>query len=57
MEICFIIFIKKKKCEKLVEETLSEFRNWKKYVSMKTLDTLCKIWDMQPGNIIEFVEE
>lgn len=25
-------------------------------VSMKTLDTLCKLLDMQPGNIIKYIE-
>lgn len=26
-------------------------------VSMKTLDTICRLLDMQPGNIIKYVED
>lgn len=26
-------------------------------ISMKTLDTLCKLLDMQPGNIIRYVKD
>lgn len=26
-------------------------------ISMKTLDTICRLLDMQPGNIIKYIED
>lgn len=43
--------------EKIISEaSLQHIRN-NEMIAMKTLDTLCRILDMQPGNIIKFVED
>jgi len=42
--------------EKLINESaLQDFRTGK-MVGSKVLDTLCRLLDMQPGNIIKYIE-
>ncbi len=38
------------------QSAMQKFRNGE-MVGIKTIDQLCKILDMQPGNIIKYVEE
>ena len=38
------------------QATLQQLRN-NELVSWKTIETLCKLLDCQPGDIIEYVEE
>lgn len=40
----------------LGQSTITCLRN-KEMVTTKTLDTLCKLLDMQPGNIIKYVPD
>jgi putative transcriptional regulator len=43
--------------EKLISENqIQEFRTGK-VVGIKTLNTLCRLLDAQPGNIIKYVED
>lgn len=43
--------------ERLISQaTMQKLRN-KEYISMESLDKLCRLMDMQPGNIIKYVEE
>lgn len=40
----------------LPQSSMQKFRRGEP-VSMKTLDTICRLLDMQPGNIIKYVED
>ena len=46
--------IKKEKI--LPESTVQRLRN-KEMISMSSLNTICRLLDMQPGNIIKYVED
>jgi putative transcriptional regulator len=37
------------------DSTVSKFRNNQTDISVKTLETLCKLLDCQPGDILEYV--
>lgn len=43
--------------EKIISEASLQHIRDNEMIAMKTLDTLCRILDMQPGNIIKFVED
>lgn len=40
----------------LPQSTMQRLRN-KEMISMSSLDTICRLLDMQPGNIIKYVED
>lgn len=42
--------------EKLLNESAIQYIREGKPVGAKALDSLCKLLDMQPGNIIKYVE-
>lgn len=41
----------------LNENTLQKFRHNQTDISVKTLETLCKLLDCQPGDILEYVPD
>lgn len=43
--------------EKLLGENAIQYIREGKPVGAKALDSICKLLDMQPGNIIKYVEE
>jgi putative transcriptional regulator len=43
--------------EKLLSESTVQKLRQGEYVSMDNLDTLCKLLNCQPGDIMEYVEE
>lgn len=43
--------------EKLLNESAIQYIREGKPVGAKALNTICKLLDMQPGNIIKYVEE
>ena len=43
--------------EKLLNESAIQYLREGKTVGVKALDNICRLLDMQPGNIIKYVEE
>lgn len=43
--------------EKLLGENSIQYLRENKMVGSKALDSICKLLDMQPGNIIKYVED
>ena len=43
--------------EKLLNESAIQYIREGKPVGAKALNTICKLLDMQPGNIIKYIEE
>ena len=43
--------------EKLIGEASIQEMRTGKVVGIKTLEVLCKLLDMQPGNIIKYIED
>ena len=43
--------------EKLIPEGSLQNIRENKMIAIKTLDTLCRLLDMQPGNIIKYVDD
>lgn len=43
--------------EKLINESAIQCIREGKVVGTKTLDSICRLLDMQPGNIIKYVDE
>ena len=43
--------------EKLLGENAIQYLRENKIVGTKALDNICKMLDMQPGNIIKYVDE
>lgn len=43
--------------EKLLNESAIQYLREGRPVGIKALDTICKLLDMQPGNIIKYVDE
>lgn len=43
--------------EKLLNESAIQYLREGKPVGAKTLDNICRLLDMQPGNIIKYVEK
>ena len=43
--------------ENLISQSAMQKLRNKEMVGIKTLDQICKLLDMQPGNIIKYVEE
>lgn len=41
----------------LNENTLQKFRHKQTDISVKTLETLCRLLDCQPGDILEYVPD
>ena len=50
-------FISKLRKEKLLNESAIQYIREGKVVGTKSLDTLCRLLDMQPANIIKYVED
>ena len=43
--------------EKLLSESTIQILRKKEMIATKSLDTICRLLDMQPGNIIKYVED
>ena len=43
--------------EKLLGENSIQYLRENKMIGSKALDSICKLLDMQPGNIIKYVED
>lgn len=43
--------------EKIISEAVLQMIRKEEMIGTKTLDTICEILDMQPGNIIKYVSE
>lgn len=43
--------------EKLLSESTIQILRKNEMISTKSLDTICRLLDMQPGNIIKYVED
>ena len=43
--------------EKLLSESTIQFLRKNEMIATKSLDTICRLLDMQPGNIIKYVED
>ena len=41
----------------LSESTIQKIRNKDSSLTLKNLDTICSLLDMQPGEIVEFIQE
>ena len=41
----------------LSESTIQKIRNNDSSLTLKNLDTICSLLDMQPGEIVEFIQE
>ena len=48
---------KRIKDEKIMSEVSLQTLREKRMVGIKTLNALCRVLDMQPGNIIKYVED
>lgn len=43
--------------EKLLSESTIQILRKNEMIATKSLDTICRLLDMQPGNIIKYVED
>ena len=43
--------------ENLISQSAMQKIRRNEMVGIKTIEKLCELWDMQPGNIIKYVEE
>lgn len=43
--------------EKIISETSLQFLREGKMIAIKSLDAICRVLDMQPGNIIKYVPD
>lgn len=43
--------------DKIISESALQYLREGKLINLNTLDRICKVLDMQPGNIIKYVED